>query len=58
MDVKEVYDKTLQDKMNEYNSKTARQKYAKSDSYQKFKQAIYVCKRSDDDIVCANQPYS
>ena len=28
--------------MKAYKAKTSRQKYAKSDHYQKFKQAIYV----------------
>ena len=37
-----MYEKDVEEKVSEYKSKTSRQKYAKSDPYQKFKQAIYV----------------
>ena len=40
--VTDVYEKDVEEKVSEYKSKTSRQKYAKSDPYQKFKQAIYV----------------
>lgn len=37
-----MYEKGVQDMLEEYKHNTSRQKYAKSDQYQKFKQAIYV----------------
>lgn len=40
--VADVYVKGVQEMLEEYKHKTARQKYAKSDHYQKFKQAIHV----------------
>ena len=40
--VTDLYEQLVDDKMKAYKAKTSRQKYAKSDHYQKFKQAIYV----------------
>lgn len=40
--VSDMYGKGVQEMLEEYKHKTARQKYAKSDHYQKFKQAIHV----------------
>ncbi|RDX53325.1 hypothetical protein OH76DRAFT_1399223 [Lentinus brumalis] len=45
--VTDVYEKLVKEKLNAYNSKTSRQKYAKSDPYQKFKQAIYEVHHPD-----------
>ncbi|KAI0754969.1 hypothetical protein C8Q80DRAFT_1142113 [Daedaleopsis nitida] len=42
-----VYRQGVQDGLATYNSKTSRQKYAKSDHYQKFKQAIYEVHHPD-----------
>lgn len=38
----EMYENGVQQRLEAYKQKTARQKYAKSDQYHKFKQAIYV----------------
>ena len=46
----DVYDKGVQEKMDVYKTKTSRQKYAKSDNYSKFKQAIYVSYVSPDQL--------
>ncbi len=37
-----MYEKGVQEMLENYKHRTARQKYAKSDNYQKFKQAIHV----------------
>ena len=51
--VPDVYEKGVQEKMDTYKAKTSRQKYAKSDNYTKFKQAIYVSQYID-----STPPYS
>ncbi|KAI0354964.1 hypothetical protein OH77DRAFT_375203 [Trametes cingulata] len=45
--VTDLYQRTIQEKMDEYRHKTARQKYAKNDHYQKFKQAVYEVQHPD-----------
>ncbi|KAI8978662.1 zinc-finger of the MIZ type in Nse subunit-domain-containing protein [Trametes punicea] len=42
-----VYEAGVQEQLEAYKHKTARQKYAKSDHYQKFKQAIYEVQHPD-----------
>ena len=37
-----MYEKSFKERMDQYKSKTSRQKYAKSEPYAKFKQAIHV----------------
>ncbi|KAI0335903.1 hypothetical protein GY45DRAFT_1267375 [Cubamyces sp. BRFM 1775] len=44
----EVYENGVQEHLGAYQQKTARQKYAKSDHYQKFKQAIYEVQHPDE----------
>lgn len=41
--VLETYENEVKRSMNEYNTKTTRQKYASIDVYVGFKQGIYVC---------------
>lgn len=43
----DVYEQGVQEKMDVYKTKTSRQKYAKSDNYSKFKQAIYEVHHPD-----------
>ncbi|RPD62427.1 hypothetical protein L226DRAFT_611006 [Lentinus tigrinus ALCF2SS1-7] len=45
--ITDAYEKLVKDKMNAYNARTSRQKYAKSDHYQQFKQAIYEVHHPD-----------
>ena len=53
--VPEVYEKGVQEKMDTYRAKTSRQKYAKSDNYTKFKQAIYVSQYLDSVSLCSSR---
>ncbi|KAI0670785.1 hypothetical protein C8Q78DRAFT_1031904 [Trametes maxima] len=43
----DAYQQGVQKRLDEYKTKTARQKYAKNDYYQKFKQAIYEVQHPD-----------
>ncbi|TBU43587.1 hypothetical protein BD309DRAFT_864000 [Dichomitus squalens] len=45
--VAEAYEKGVQEKVRTYKAKTSRQKYAKSDNYTKFKQAVYEVHNPD-----------
>ncbi|KAL1950256.1 hypothetical protein VTO73DRAFT_5380 [Trametes versicolor] len=45
--VADMYGKGVQEMLEEYKHKTARQKYAKSDHYQKFKQAVHEVQHPD-----------
>ena len=38
----DVYDKGLKEQIAGYKKQTTRQKYAKSEHYREFKQAVYV----------------
>ncbi|KAI0761939.1 hypothetical protein BD413DRAFT_720575 [Trametes elegans] len=45
--VVDAYERGVQGKQDQYKAKTSRQKYAKSDHYQKFKQAVYEVQHPD-----------
>lgn len=47
-DVLELYEAQTQETLDNYNKKTTRQKYAKSEAYATFKQSIYVSPESSD----------
>lgn len=42
--VLEMYESDVKQRMDEYDNKTTRQKYASVDTYVEFKQRIYVCR--------------
>jgi len=47
-DVLELYRAQAQETLDNYNNRTTRQKYAKSEAYVAFRQAIYVRHESSD----------
>lgn len=49
--VLELYQTQTRDKLDDYNKRTTRQKYAKSDAYATFKQSIYVGHEPSDLIL-------
>ncbi|KAF7982922.1 hypothetical protein HWV62_25204 [Athelia sp. TMB] len=46
----EVYEKAVKKKINDYRGKTARQKYAKLEAYQRFRQGIYEAQHPGENI--------
>jgi len=46
--VLELYQEQAQEMLDNYNNRTTRQKYAKSEAYVAFRQAIYVGHESSD----------
>ena len=46
--VLELYQAQAQETLDNYNNRTTRQKYAKSEAYVAFRQAIYVRHESSD----------